>query len=140
MSESEEHLMRHLHEAVKALTCAIGGLSEQGKSQQEWFKSRFELATLHDLKQMEKRIMATQAEIIADLKTAIVSLKQVNLDTKDVQTTVNDLKTKITELEVLVANGGSITPELVEAVAEVKALAQTADDNIPNVVPVPPTP
>jgi signal transduction histidine kinase len=93
--------------------------------------------TKQDLKAMEKRIMATQAEILADLKASIVSLKQVNEDTKDAQKSIDELKAKIVELEALIQAGGAITPEIVEAVAEVKTLAQSADDNLPNRVVVP---
>ena len=96
--------------------------------------------TKRDLKAMEKRIMATQAEILADLKAAIVSLKQVNKDTKEAQASIDALKAKIVELEALIQAGGAITPEIVEAVAEVKSLAQTADDNLPNTPEVPPNP
>ena len=84
--------------------------------------------------------MATQAEILADLKAAIVSLKQVNKDTKEAQASIDALKAKIVELEALIQAGGAITPEIVEAVAEVKSLAQTADDNLPNTPEVPPNP
>lgn len=82
--------------------------------------------------------MATQAEIVADLKAAVVSLKQVNKDTKEAQASIDALKAKILELEALIQAGGSITPELVEVVAEVKTLAQSADDNLPNSVEIPP--
>lgn len=118
--------------AVCGLTCALN-------ENLEWFKSHSQFATKHDLKEMENRIMASQAEIVADLKTAIASLKQTNIDIKDLQGSVDVLKAKIVELEALVAAGGTISQELVDAVAEVKSLAQATDDAIPNSVPVPPT-
>lgn len=138
MNETE-HLIHHATEAVKSLHCAVGGLSEQIKSQQEWFKSHFELATLHDLKQMEKRIMATQAEVITVLTSARDSLKQVNLDVADASVKLGELKNKITELEAAIANG-VVGQELADIAAEVKTLAGAADEALPNPVVVPPTP
>lgn len=124
-------------DALSDVVRAIDAHTKQRKTEFDWFKSHLALATKQDLKDMEKRIMATQAEILADLKAAIVSLKQVNEDTKDAQASIDELKAKIVELEALIQAGGAITPEIAEAVAEVKALAQSADDNLPNRVVVP---
>lgn len=88
---------------------------------------------------MEKRIMATQAELVADLKEAAARQKQTIIDIASVQTNVDALKAKIVELEALVAAGGAIGQELIDGVAEVKSLAQQTDDSIPNPPPVPPT-
>lgn len=93
--------------------------------------------TKRDLLEMEKRIMATSAELTADLKEASARQKQTLIDIASVQTNVDSLKAKIVELEALIAAGGAIGQELVDAVAEVKSLAQQADDSIPN--PTPPT-
>ena len=82
--------------------------------------------------------MATQAEIVADLKTANTQLRKLIADTAGLQPAVDELKAKIAELEALIAAGGTIGQELVDAVAETKSLVQKVDDNVPE-PPTPPT-
>lgn len=85
-------------------------------------------------------IMATQAELVADIKAATEQLKKVDGEVKTLQGSVDTLKTKVAELEAIIAQGGTIGQELVDAVAELKAQVQVVDDNVPDVVvPPPPT-
>ena len=102
-----------------------------------WSRPHHEFATKQDLKEMEDRIMATQAEVIAVLKSARDSLKQVNLDVADTSIKLGELTNKITQLEVAIANG-VVGQDLVDLAAEVKTLAGQADDALPNPVVVPP--
>src|SRR6185369_10614872 len=63
------HLLEQLDiaGAIAKLTHEIKEATEQRKIEFEWSKSHFGLATKHDLEQMEKHIMAGQAEIEAAL-------------------------------------------------------------------------
>jgi cob(I)alamin adenosyltransferase len=103
-----------------------------------WFKSRCRFATQNDLREMEQRIMATQAELAADLRAVLAQQKKTSAEIAVVQTSVDTLKAKIAELEAVIAGGGEASPELVAAVAEVKAQAQVVDDQLPDATPEPP--
>lgn len=124
MNKSEEQLIAHATDAVKHLRCAVGELSEQIKSQQEWFKSRFELATLHDLKRMENRIMSAIGDWSAKVGPKLDRI-QTGLDA--VQALVEQLQN----------SPGAITPEdqalLDQIETKVDAIASDADS-----VPAPP--
>lgn len=82
--------------------------------------------------------MATQAELAADLRAVRAQQEKTLKEIQSVQTNVDALKAKIVELEEIIAKGSSPSQELVDAVAEVKALAQSCDDAIPDVVVTPP--
>lgn len=98
-------------------------------------------AVLQRIAEMESLIMATNAEIsaqlTADLQAANDQLRKLVLDTAGLQPAVDALNVKIGELEALVAAGGAISQELIAAVADTKALAQNVDNNVPELVPVP---
>ena len=81
--------------------------------------------------------MATQAELVADLKA--VNAQQVKTlgEIQTLQKSSDALAAKIVELEAVIAQGGVVTQTLIDAVAAVKAQAQIVDDQIPDVVPVP---
>lgn len=95
-----------------------------------------------DLSKGQGIIMATQAEVAAELRTANTQLKKLITDTAGIQPAVDALKAQIVVLEALVAAGGAVTQELVDAVAETKQLTQTVDDNVPELAtpPVEPPP
>jgi hypothetical protein len=94
-------------------------------------------ATKHDLKKLEDKLMATQAELVADLKAVLAQQQKTSGEITALQGSVDTLKAKIVELEAIIAAGGTVSQELVDAVAAVKAQAQTVDDQIPD-VPTPP--
>lgn len=134
--------------AVEHLTCRLHELVVQKQHELEWLKSHFQFATKHDLEQIEHRlkeklntIMATQSDMVAELKVANTQLRKVIEDAAGIQPAMDALTAKIAELEALIAAGGTIGQELVDTVAETKSLAQGVDDKIPErpVVP-PPTP
>lgn len=116
-----------LADAVVALSCAVEGLSEQNKLQLEWYRSHFALATLHDLKQMEKRIMATQAEVVEELRTLKTQVGKIRTEVTDAKT---ELQATIKRLEDVIAAGntGEASAELVAIKDELKAEFQTLDD------------
>lgn len=122
-----------LAKALSDLACSVDGLrdtlcSHAGGQVQEQTE-----IILKRMEEMENRIMATQAELTADLKAVTAQLKKLDGDTKALQTSVDTANAKIVELEALVAAGGTIGQELIDAVAEVKAAVQVVDDNVPEV-------
>lgn len=98
-------------------------------------------ATKHDMQQLTKYIMATQKELAAELVGVLSQQKKTSGEIAVVQASVDTLKEKIAELESIIAGAANADPELVDAVAAVKAQAQVIDDQIPDLpVPEPPTP
>lgn len=82
--------------------------------------------------------MATQKELADSLVNDVVpQLKKVNSEIAGVQTKVTAALAEIKRLEDLIAAGGDASPEIVAAVAAVKAEVQAADDGIPDAVTVP---
>lgn len=84
--------------------------------------------------------MATQKELTDDLKLVVEQQKKTHAEIITLQGGVDELKTKIAELQAIIdagGTGGTVTQELIDAVAEVKAQAQIVDDAIPD-VPTPP--
>lgn len=130
--------MERLFELLSCLVHALDRDREQREREHEWMKAHSGLATKFDLHEMEKRIMATQQDLVADLKTANAQLRKLINDTAGLQPSVDALKAKIAELEALVAAGGTIGQELVDAVAETKSLVNAVDDNVPE-LPAQPT-
>lgn len=94
---------------------------------------------LDRLTQMENRIMATQAELSADLRAVRAQQEKTAQEIADLQTAQNVAIAKIVELEEVIAAGVTPSQELVDAVAAVKTQAQIVDDLIPD-VGTPPTP
>lgn len=94
---------------------------------------------LDRLTQMENRIMASNAELTADLKLVLAQQVKTAQEIADVQTAQNVAIQKIVELEEVIAAGVTPSQELVDAVAAVKTQAQIVDDLIPD-VGTPPTP
>lgn len=118
---------RQLSESISLLAQAVCGLTEQLIA---------DSATKSILCRIEcniEKLMATQQELVADLKAANTQLKKLVADTAGIQPSVDALKAKIVELEALVAagTGTPISQELIDAVAETKSLAQVVDDNVP---------
>lgn len=84
--------------------------------------------------------MATQAELAQSLRDVAVQQNKTIVEIQTLQGSVTTLNEKVAELEADIAEGGTITPELTEAVAEVKRLAQLVDEQIPDVETPPETP
>lgn len=94
---------------------------------------------LHYLETQLENIMATQAELAADLKAVLAQQQKTAGEIAAVQASVDTLKAQIVDLEGQIATGGTVSQELVDAVAAVKAQAQIVDDLIPD-APAPPVP
>jgi prefoldin subunit 5 len=77
--------------------------------------------------------MASQAEQAQILRDVLTQQKKTQAEIATLQASVDTLKQTITDLEAVVAAGGNASPELVSAVADVKAQAQVVDDQIPDV-------
>lgn len=79
--------------------------------------------------------MATQSELAADLKAVLAQQQKTAGEITAVQKSVDDLKAQIVVLEGQINAGGTVTQELIDAVAAVKTQAQVVDDLIPDVPP-----
>lgn len=90
---------------------------------------------LHNLEHQLKHIMATQSELAADLKAVLAQQQKTAGEITAVQKSVDDLKAQIVVLEGQISAGGTVTQELIDAVAAVKTQAQVVDDLIPDVPP-----
>jgi hypothetical protein len=96
-------------------------------------RSEPDWATKHDLKHIEKKldqIMATQAEIVAQLATVKSTLDKVATE----ETALMD---KIAELQAIIAATPDATPELVAAVQAVADQAGVLDALVPDAPPAP---
>ena len=81
--------------------------------------------------------MATQKELSDDLKLVLDQQRKTAAEIKSVQEAQAVSLSKILELEALIAAGGTVTQELIDAVTAVKTQAQIVDDLIPD-LPTPP--
>lgn len=98
-------------------------------------------AILTRIDQLERKIMATQSELAADLGKVLSQQLKTTGEIATVQASVDALKAEVARLEKIIADGGGtgaeVTQELIDAVAAVKAQAQVIDDAIPD-APQPP--
>jgi hypothetical protein len=92
---------------------------------------------LDRIDRLERKLMASNAELTADLKLVLAQQVKTAGEIATVQASVDTLNAKIVELEAIIAAGVTPSQELIDAVAAVKAQAQIIDDQIPDVV-VPP--
>jgi hypothetical protein len=77
---------------------------------------------------LEKNIMATQAQLAADLNTVTAQIAKIGTETgKTLQ--------QVTDLQKLLAAGGNTTPEVDAAMESLKAQAQLTDDLVPDAAP-----
>jgi len=133
-----ETLLAGVVEKLSDVAIYFSQVLEQRRCEFEWFQKHPEFATKHDLEQMEKRIMATQAELVAKLNATLEQQKKSAVEIQAVQASVDDLKKKIADLQAIIDAGGTVTPELVDAVNAVANQAQVVDDLIPDAPPAPP--
>lgn len=102
-----------------------------------WIKSHLDSSTLRDLNRNLKKIMATQAEIVADLDLVLEQQLKTTDEIAVVQAGVADLQAQIVALQAIIdaggGAGGEVSQALVDAVAAVKAQAQIIDDLIPDI-------
>lgn len=129
-------------------------LREQKEKEFEWYKSHHGLATKQDLEKMETRIMASQAELAAQLKTITAEakttkevLQKVSNESSASLEKITALDAKVKELTDIINQGGEITPELQASFDELKvasgealAAATAVDDLVPDPTEPPPPP
>lgn len=95
---------------------------------------------LQRIEQKVDLIMATQAELSADLRAVNAQQLKTAGEIAALQAGQDVLTAKIVELQAIIDAGGTgVTQELIDAVAAVKSQAQIVDDLIPD-VPAPPQP
>jgi chromosome segregation ATPase len=80
---------------------------------------------LHSLHRKVNLIMANNEQLAAELRAVSTQLAKIGVET-------SATLAKVVELETIIANGGTSTPEVDEALAELKARAQAADDLVPD--------
>lgn len=90
--------------------------------------------TKHDLRELERLILMTQAELAAGLKALQAQVGKIG---NEQSARFDAAQAKIAELEELIKAGGTITQEVVDAFDGVKVAMQTLDDAIPDPVPTP---
>lgn len=88
--------------------------------------------------------MATQAELAQDLRNVLAQQKKTEAEIKSIQDASTLQLQKIADLQAAldeaIANG-TVSQELIDAVAAVKAQSQVVDDEIPDLPETPaPTP
>lgn len=138
---------RHgIEEALYFLTRELGAIRETWLAEQAWRRQHADFATKSDLRSLEHKVnimAATQKELVADLQ--LVNARQIKTagEIATLSKGSDVLAVRVKELEDIVAAGGEVTQELIDAVASVKTQAQVVDDLIPDVVPgpviIPPT-
>lgn len=118
-----------LVEAIQALACELKQFREQVRVDSET------ITALRRVEQKLDNIMATQAELAADLRAVRAQQDKTAAEIAEVQAAQTVALAKIVALEEVIAAGIQPSQELVDAVAAVKAQAQVVDDLIPDVVP-----
>lgn len=127
-----------MHE-LDQLVHALSHLTHELREDREQRKHDNNKAILERLAQMERNIMATQKELAGDLALVLAQQVKTAGEIAAVQEAQNVAIKKIADLEALIAGGAgdTVTQELIDAVAAVKAQAQIVDELIPDVVPPP---
>lgn len=120
-----------LADVLQSLACAISEWSEQARADNQT------KAILERMDQMEKKLMASQSELAADLKLVLAQQQKTAAEIAEVQSAQTVALAKIVALEEVIAAGLAPTQELVDAVAAVKAQAELVDSLIPD-LPVTP--
>lgn len=98
------------------------------------------LGELRVIRRLLEKIMVTQAEHAQALREVANQQRKTIGEIGTLQTTITSLNSKVEELQKQlddIGAGGELTQEVLDAFAEVKSLAQQADDEIPD-VPTPP--
>lgn len=84
-------------------------------------------------------IMATQAEVIAQLKAIAAELQKTNAETVFILAANATLTAKVTELQAIIdaggGVGGTVTQDMVDAVKAVQDAADAQDQLIPDIKP-----
>ncbi len=86
------------------------------------------LALENAIRRQKEEIMKTQAELAAELKGILAQQKKSDAE---IRAAFSGLEEKIAALETVIANGEA-SPELTQAVADVKAQEQILDDLVPD--------
>jgi septal ring factor EnvC (AmiA/AmiB activator) len=94
------------------------------------FRSRYWPATQSDLAKVERNIMATQAEVTAQLTATQAQVAKIGVETRT-------LLEKITELQAAIDNQNNVSPELQAAADALAAQVKVVDDLVPDSPPAP---
>jgi len=95
-------------------------------------------ATLADIGRILEAIMATQEQLTQTLTAVAEQQAKTAREIVALKSSMDTLQQTIAALEDQIADAGTLSPELIAAVASVKAKAQEVDDLIPDApAPVP---
>lgn len=128
--------MKH-DEALERALCQLSRALEELRDQLRHMETT---TILQGMDRKLNNIMATQADLAADLRAVKAQQEKTLKEIQSVQTNVDTLKEKIVELEEIIREGATPSQELVDAVAAVKAQAQVVDDAIPDLPETPTEP
>ncbi len=81
--------------------------------------------TLHHITHTLEKIMANNEQLLAQYNELKTTLADVGTGIDKIGTETDTLITKISELEAAIENGGQTSPEVDEAFAGVKAVAES---------------
>ena len=88
---------------------------------------------LDRIQQLENKIMPSQAEIAAQLRSLIDTVNKIGVETDKSLKLIKDLQDAVN-------NQTNATPELIDAANALAAQLKIVDDKVPDAQPVPPTP
>jgi ABC-type transporter Mla subunit MlaD len=108
-----------LHKSISELAHAIRELGR------EIGQNNSNNAILHRLAEMETNIMATQAELAAQLTAATEQAAKIGGETRTLLTNIEDLLAQL-------ATAGGVTPELQAAADALKAQLDVVDALVPD--------
>ncbi len=97
------------------------------------FASRFLPATKHDVEKILEKLNMNQQEALAALTAIKAQIAKVAKEQSD---RFDALTKTIADLNAVIAGGGDVKPEVVQALADVQTALQALDDTIPD-APVP---
>lgn len=80
---------------------------------------------LDNIERKLNKIIMTQAELVTQLNTITAQVAKIGVETGNTLQQVIDLK-------ALLAAGGTVTPEVIDAVTALQAQAQKTDDLVPD--------
>jgi hypothetical protein len=127
-NEGHDHHDDRLSESICSLACAVREFIEQKKTEFEWLKSHHGLATLDDLKQMEKRIMASQAEIDAALSKIDAATNKLAANVQVIADTDQKISDEIDAFIARVPVGSVLTDAQVAQLQALSDKAQATSD------------
>jgi|ERR1035437_5969656 hypothetical protein len=125
--------MKDLSESVLALVHVLHEGIEQRENEFEWQVSR--LATKQDLQEMEKRIMASESQVIAALQKIDAATTATAANLQIVSDTDATISTELDALVAALKNAG-VSQALVDQADALSTKVQASSDTLAAQIPV----